>query len=88
MVPCVRKKADWALRWIEGSSRFAERLVAFAAQAFHVPAQPIGLAPRLVALPAAALGLRLGRAQVLLERLRRGAQRIQLLPQARDFRRV
>jgi ribonucleotide reductase beta subunit family protein with ferritin-like domain len=29
-VPCVRKKADWALRWIEGSSRFAERLVAFA----------------------------------------------------------
>ena len=29
-VPCVRKKADWALRWIEGSNRFAERLVAFA----------------------------------------------------------
>ncbi len=29
-VPCVRKKADWALRWIEGSSRFAARLVAFA----------------------------------------------------------
>ncbi len=29
-VPCVRKKADWALRWIEESSRFAERLVAFA----------------------------------------------------------
>ena len=29
-VPCVRKKADWALRWIEDSSRFAERLVAFA----------------------------------------------------------
>jgi len=29
-VPCVRKKANWALRWIEESSRFAERLVAFA----------------------------------------------------------
>lgn len=29
-VPCVRKKAEWALRWIEDSSRFAERLVAFA----------------------------------------------------------
>ena len=29
-VPAVRKKADWALRWIEDSSRFAERLVAFA----------------------------------------------------------
>ena len=29
-VPCVRKKADWALRWITDSKRFAERLVAFA----------------------------------------------------------
>jgi hypothetical protein len=29
-VPCVRKKADWALRWIESSNRFAARLVAFA----------------------------------------------------------
>jgi len=29
-VPCVGKKAEWALRWIEGGS-FAERLVAFAA---------------------------------------------------------
>jgi len=29
-VPCVRKKADWALKWITESSRFAERLVAFA----------------------------------------------------------
>lgn len=29
-VPCVRKKADWALKWIDGSARFAERLVAFA----------------------------------------------------------
>ena len=29
-VPCVRKKADWALRWITESKRFAERLVAFA----------------------------------------------------------
>jgi len=29
-VPCVRKKADWALRWISKGS-FAERLIAFAA---------------------------------------------------------
>jgi ribonucleoside-diphosphate reductase beta chain len=29
-VPCVGKKADWALRWI-GSGNFAERLIAFAA---------------------------------------------------------
>jgi ribonucleoside-diphosphate reductase beta chain len=29
-VPCVTKKADWALRWI-GKGNFAERLIAFAA---------------------------------------------------------
>lgn len=29
-MPCVRKKADWALRWIDEGS-FAERLIAFAA---------------------------------------------------------
>ena len=29
-VPCVGKKADWALRWI-GNGNFAERLIAFAA---------------------------------------------------------
>jgi ribonucleoside-diphosphate reductase beta chain len=29
-VPCVKEKADWALRWIENGS-FAEKLVAFAA---------------------------------------------------------
>ncbi len=29
-VPCVKKKADWALRWI-GQGSFAERLIAFAA---------------------------------------------------------
>jgi len=29
-IPCVGKKADWALRWIESGS-FAERLIAFAA---------------------------------------------------------
>ena len=29
-MPCVRKKADWALKWIEEGS-FAERIVAFAA---------------------------------------------------------
>jgi ribonucleotide reductase beta subunit family protein with ferritin-like domain len=27
--PCVRKKADWVKRYIQGSDRFAERLVAF-----------------------------------------------------------
>ncbi|MBK9285141.1 MAG: ribonucleotide-diphosphate reductase subunit beta [Sphingobacteriaceae bacterium] len=29
-VPCVKEKADWALRWI-GNGSFAERLIAFAA---------------------------------------------------------
>jgi len=29
-VPCVQKKANWALRWISDSTSFAERLVAFA----------------------------------------------------------
>jgi ribonucleoside-diphosphate reductase beta chain len=29
-IPCVQKKADWALRWI-GQGSFAERLIAFAA---------------------------------------------------------
>jgi len=32
LVPCIKKKADWALRWIEDErSSFAVRLVAFAA---------------------------------------------------------
>src|ERR1700693_2353095 len=31
-VPCIKKKADWAVRWIQDkSSTFAQRLVAFAA---------------------------------------------------------
>lgn len=30
-IPCVEKKAQWALKWIESSKSFAERLVAFAA---------------------------------------------------------
>lgn len=30
-IPCVKKKAEWALKWIEKSTSFAERLVAFAA---------------------------------------------------------
>ncbi len=30
-VPCVKKKAEWALRWINDTASFAERLVAFAA---------------------------------------------------------
>jgi len=29
-VPCIQKKANWALRWISESKSFAERLVAFA----------------------------------------------------------
>ena len=29
-VPVVRRKAQWALRWIGSSSSFAERLLAFA----------------------------------------------------------
>jgi ribonucleoside-diphosphate reductase subunit M2 len=31
LVPCIKKKADWAFRWISGNESFAERLVAFAA---------------------------------------------------------
>lgn len=30
-VPCVKKKADWAMKWIGSDTPFAERLVAFAA---------------------------------------------------------
>lgn len=30
-VPCVKRKADWALKWIQSSESFAERLIAFAA---------------------------------------------------------
>lgn len=30
-VPCIKKKADWALHWITNSAAFGERLVAFAA---------------------------------------------------------
>ena len=31
-IPCIKKKADWALRWIsDKESTFGERLVAFAA---------------------------------------------------------
>jgi ribonucleotide reductase beta subunit family protein with ferritin-like domain len=29
--PCIKKKADWALKWINNSNAFAERIVAFAA---------------------------------------------------------
>ncbi|XP_042034383.1 ribonucleoside-diphosphate reductase small chain-like [Salvia splendens] len=29
-VPCVERKANWAMSWIDGSESFAERLVAFA----------------------------------------------------------
>jgi len=30
-IPCIKEKADWALKWIGSESCFAERLVAFAA---------------------------------------------------------
>ena len=30
-IPCVKRKADWALKWITSNDSFAERLVAFAA---------------------------------------------------------
>jgi ribonucleotide reductase beta subunit family protein with ferritin-like domain len=30
-IPCIRKKADWALTWIDSQADFAKRLVAFAA---------------------------------------------------------
>ncbi len=28
-VPAIKKKADWAFKWINGTESFAERLVAF-----------------------------------------------------------
>jgi ribonucleoside-diphosphate reductase subunit M2 len=30
-IPCIQRKAEWAMRWIKSSDSFAERLVAFAA---------------------------------------------------------
>ncbi|KAI6024321.1 ribonucleotide reductase small subunit [Pisolithus marmoratus] len=37
-IPCVKRKADWALKWIsDDRSTFAERLVAFAAQRGLMP---------------------------------------------------
>ncbi|KEH16236.1 ribonucleoside-diphosphate reductase small chain [Medicago truncatula] len=29
-IPCIAKKADWAMKWIDSSDSFAERIVAFA----------------------------------------------------------
>jgi ribonucleotide reductase beta subunit family protein with ferritin-like domain len=29
-IPCIKKKADWAIRWIESSDNYASRLVGFA----------------------------------------------------------
>ena len=29
-IPCIKKKADWAIRWINDTDSFAERLLAFA----------------------------------------------------------
>ena len=29
-IPTVKKKADWAMKWIESSASYAERLVGFA----------------------------------------------------------
>lgn len=29
-IPCIKKKADWALKWIKSDDRFAKRLIAFA----------------------------------------------------------
>lgn len=30
-IPCIKKKADWAMKWIDSQDNFAKRLVAFAA---------------------------------------------------------
>ena len=30
-IPCIKKKADWALKWINSDASFAQRLIAFAA---------------------------------------------------------
>jgi ribonucleotide reductase beta subunit family protein with ferritin-like domain len=29
-IPCIKKKADWALKWIKSDERFSKRLIAFA----------------------------------------------------------
>ena len=29
-IPCVEKKAKWAMKWIEGSESFSERIISFA----------------------------------------------------------
>ncbi len=29
-IPCIKKKADWAIKWMSSDSKFAQRLVAFA----------------------------------------------------------
>jgi ribonucleoside-diphosphate reductase beta chain len=29
-IPCIKKKADWARKWIDGAQSFSERLIAFA----------------------------------------------------------
>ena len=29
-MPCIKKKADWAFKWMESSTPFPERIVAFA----------------------------------------------------------
>ena len=31
LIPSIKKKADWALRWISDTSSFGERCIAFAA---------------------------------------------------------
>ena len=44
-IPAVKRKAEWALRWISESRRFAERLVAFAVvEVFH---NAVALTPHL-----------------------------------------
>lgn len=30
-IPCIKKKADWAMKWINSDASFAQRLIAFAA---------------------------------------------------------
>jgi hypothetical protein len=45
-IPCIRKKACWALRWIDGSERFAERLVAFAVVRTYTARTPPSRVPK------------------------------------------
>ncbi|KAJ4825925.1 hypothetical protein Tsubulata_006265 [Turnera subulata] len=82
-VPCVKKKANWALRWIDGSESFAERLLAFACvegiffSGRHADAVDIEREFVFDALPCALVGMN---GELLCEGLRDGVTESSLPP--------